>query len=334
MKKNQKINKTKKAFFATILTLGVYFFAFAPQAKAYVAWPDIIGFNYKQTLEIVWQQVNGALVSSLKREAAQLVADTTNNLISGVNQAGALFITDWEDYLFRNPDNYTRAYMNDFFTITTRGKTYGNYNSTCGNSFSEWRTARAKNAVESTIDLTKWQTDYEEIACSYAEMFNDGTWAAYAKATNPNNNPIAYTLFAESEKANVQQKKEAEARVKAQSYLGFKEQRDGSGNVITPGSLIQGLSIEANSIDMKMIANAHNVGEVAGIVAGKIAGNVIKQGIGNIRKEAQANINNSICDASQSLRDGLRNLTPSGSLLGNFGIGSLGRTRDSRCVLH
>lgn len=302
---------------------------------------DIWGSNFlaveaQIAQEEIIKQIQAALVAALKKEAAKMLSDTMNNLVSGVNQAGSLFISDWEDYLFKSPGNNTRAYMNDFFTVTSRGRNSGNYASACGSNFSEWRTAGAQESINVDLDLSQWQSDFNETVCGgFQDMFNDENWQGYISAMKPNNNPIAYKIFAESTKNKIQEAEEKKALAQAQAYLGFKAKTDKSGTtVITPGSFIESITAAANKIDMDMIANSHMVGEVAGIVAGKIAGNVIKQGIGNARKQAQAKINNTICDASQSLRDSLKGLTPEGSIFESLGIGSLGKSSDSRCNLH
>ena len=309
---------------------------FTPTAKAIPSWPDLIGLSYKQALEVACRQAIAALVAALKKEAAKMLSDTINNIASGANQAGSLFINDWEDYLFKSPRNNTRAYMNDFFTVTSRGRNSGNYASSCGSNFSEWRSAGAEEGANIDIDLSQWQSDFNETVCGgFQDMFNSEDWQGYASAMQPNNNPIAYKLFTEETKNKIQEAEEKKALAQSQAYLGFKAKTDKSGTtVITPGSFIENMTAAANKIDMDMIANSHKVGEVAGIIAGKIASNVIKQGIGNARKQAQEKINSKICDASQSLRDSLKGLTPEGSIFESLGIGSLGNTRDSRCNLH
>lgn len=295
-----------------------------PKANAMAAWPDIIGLSYKQMMEEVSTTLRATLLAALKQAALQIIVDTVNNAISGVTQAGSLFIQDWEDYLFKTPQGNASAYMNDFFTITTRGKSSGSFASACGGtSFSEWRAAGAIEGMNVEIDFTEWQSDFEEYACGAINMFEDKTWEAYNKFMEPNNNPIAYELQAQSiyQKKLEEEKKSAEAQ--AIAYGGFIAQKE-NGMVITPGSLIEGMTISANTIDNIMLANADDVAEMASAVAGKIASTVIKQGVGMARQAVQNKINENICSASQSLRDQLKGLTPNGSLMGNFGIGSLG----------
>ncbi|MDD3498128.1 MAG: hypothetical protein PHH24_01325 [Candidatus Moranbacteria bacterium] len=325
----------KIAIITIILAMCLNLSLSRPASAAIVAWPDTIAQFQKQMMEEVSLQVRAALLAALKKAALDLIVDTVNNIVAGTTQAGALFIQDWEDYLFKSPHASTQAHMNDFFTITTRGKTSGNFTSACpgGESFAEWRSAGAKESVNVEVDLTSMQSTFEEYACDFVSMFNEGSWDAYTEAMKPNNNPIAYALIAQSEyeKKLEEEKKKAEAQALAyQGYIGQKE----NGIVIAPGTLISDITSSANTLDNLILANAGDVGEMAGIAVGKIASSVIKQGIGNARQSIQNKINSEICDYSQDLRDNLRNLTPNGSLLGGMGIGSLGQSTDNRnCVI-
>lgn len=319
--------KIKIFVFGLIMVISCSLFT-SKSAQAYVAWPDIGNAFLETMLENIATQVRAALVGALKKAAIDTITETVNNLVAGASQAGSLFISDWSDYLFSTPKNSTNNYMNDFFTITTRGRTNGGYNSLCGSNYSEWRSERAKQ-VNVEIDLTELQDNFEEFACSPVEMFSDGTWAAYNAFMQPNNNPIAYSLIAESVYEKKLREEEKKAETQALAYQGFIAQKGDGNIVITPGSTIKDLITSANTLDNDMIANAENVGEVAGIVVGKIASNVIKQGIGNARQQVQNKINDGICDGSQSLRDQLKELTPDGNLMSGFGMGSLGNSKSS-----
>lgn len=316
--------KIKIVWLSLIFLLSGTFFT--PQkTQAYAAWPDLGGAFFETMLENAWSQMQAALVGALKKAAIDTITETVNNLVAGTSQASSLFISDWSDYLFGTPRGNANKYMNDFFTITTRGRTNGGYNNTlCGTNYAEWRSERAKQ-VNAVVDLTELQSDFEEFACSPVEMFADGTWAGYNAFMKPNNNPILYNLIAQSEYEEILKKEEGAALAQAIAYQGFvAKKNEDSENVITPGSTIKDLLTSANTLDNLTIANAKNVGEVAGIVVGKVASNVIKQGIGNARLQVQNKINDGICEGSQELRDQLREFTPSGNLMSGFGMGSLG----------
>lgn len=328
------MNKCKKIILSVVILALIAISTPTQKAQAYMAWPDLGGAFFRTMLDNMGKQILAAIIGALKKAAIETISETVNNLVSGTTQAGALFITDWEDYLFNSPAGNTNSYMNDFFTVTTRGKSPGSYTSgsTCGKSFTEWRSARAKEYVI-TIDYTDLQDTFQEYACDAIGMFNDGTWAAYDAFMAPNNNPLAYALITEDVYEKKLQQEKEKAALQAQSYAGFTAQKTKEGVVITPGSLIKDLTAAANTMDNDAIANARNAGEIAGIVVGKIATGVIKNGIGKARQNVQNKINDNICEASQELRNALKGLTPSGHLLqgGGSNLGTLGGSRSSKC---
>lgn len=323
----------KKIIFSTFILALVMSATPGHKAQAVMAWPDIGNAFFRTMLDNIGIQIRAAIVGALKKAAIETLSETVNNLVSGTTQATSLFITDWEDYLFSTPQGNTASYMNDFFTVTTRGKSSGSYSSgACDGTYTEWRSARAKDFVLE-IDYTEWQDDFEELACTPVEMFEDGTWAAFDAFMEPKNNPIAYALMTESVYEKKLKEEEAKAAAQANAYGGFIGQKSSDGKtVITPGSVIEGVTVAANTMDNDALANAENAGEIAGIVVGKIATGIIKQGIGNARKNVQDKINDSICDMSQDLRDQLKEYTPSGNLQnGGSGLSTLGDSESSKC---
>lgn len=323
----------KKIIFSAIILVFIASATPAHKASAVMAWPDLGNAFFRTMLDNIMIQIRAAIIGALKKAAIETLSETVNNLVSGTTQAASLFITDWEDYLFRGPTGNTNSYMNDFFTVTTRGKSSGSYSSgACGGSYSKWRSARAEKYVLE-IDFTEWQDDFEELACTPVDMFADGSWAAYNAFMEPKNNPLAYALMTESVYEKKLREEKEKAAAQANAYSGFIGQKSSDGKtVITPGSIIEGVTVAANTMDNDALANAENAGEIVGIVVGKIATGIIKQGIGNARKNVQNKINDGICDASQSLRDSLKGLTPSGHLLnGKSGLGTLGNSRSTNC---
>ncbi|MFA6183512.1 MAG: hypothetical protein WC682_00240 [Parcubacteria group bacterium] len=326
-------NKLKKIIFHTLLLVSIISFVPSYKAQAYVAWPDIGNAFMRTMLNEMWIQIRAAIIGALKKEAINTISETINGLVGGNAQEEALYVQDWADYLFQTPTQNTNLYMNDFFTLTNRGQSSGSYTSSSGSSssYSEWRSEGAKYLTESP-DYTELQSDYEEYASDAASMFDDGNWAAYDAFWQLNNNPIAYELQAEAIYMDKLAEEEKIASDQAQAYSGFKAKKSDDGTVITPGSTIEGLTVAANTVDNDAIANARNIGEIAGIVVGKIASNVIKQGIGNARKNSGSSSSNTCDSSSSSLKDQLNNYSSSGNTKnGNSGLGTLGTSSNSTC---
>ena len=73
-------------------------------------------------IEQIERQIEGALLGALKGAAVQALNYKVGQLVGGSSAGEALFITDFNDFLYQGPAKRTELYMNDFFTLTTRGK--------------------------------------------------------------------------------------------------------------------------------------------------------------------------------------------------------------------
>lgn len=262
---------------------------------------DAWGANYsaailKQTMERIAIEIHGAIMGALKQAAAETINSTVNSLISSGGTTGALYITNWDDWLVNQPAETTKTYMNDFWTLTTKGTTSsGNYISASGSS--EGTTGSYTNylkeqAKKVTTESTLPQTDLSNYVSDPSEMFSAGNWQGFSSfVSNPANNPFGFTLMSQSayqEKLEYEKKK---AETQAVAYKGFKAQTSGS-SVITPGSTIADMYSNTQDLGNKIIASAQSIPEVITAVVTRIATNAIRQGIGNAQRNVQREINN------------------------------------------
>ncbi|MCX6765432.1 MAG: hypothetical protein NT136_00450 [Candidatus Moranbacteria bacterium] len=116
--------KVKGAAVVFVLVLASFFFAFnnVPRAQAGVWGEDIAAAVLKQTMEVIQREIEGAILGSLKMTALQMMNTQVGNLIGGTGMGNAMFITDWQQFLYTNPARNTEFYLNDFFTLTTGGR--------------------------------------------------------------------------------------------------------------------------------------------------------------------------------------------------------------------
>ncbi|MFC1622823.1 hypothetical protein ACFL2R_03760 [Patescibacteria group bacterium] len=331
-----KILKKSLVSVLIVASLMVY----APQKASAGVWGEALAGNgmnavVSQMMDVIYDQIQAALVQALKQAAIEMITDTINNMIAGTSEAGAKFITNWEDYLFNGPKTQTSLYMNDFFSITAQGRSGANYRSSCGASFSDWRNSFAKNQVEVRIDLSKLKSDFEDVACDAAEMFEDGTWEAFDVFMRSKNNPTSFSMMADGVKEERERKFEKQAEVQSIAYQGFTASFSDDGKfVLTPGSTIKDIESHVNELPGDALVNAEKPGEIVGAIVGQLVGSVIKQGIGNIQGNIQSQINQQICNASGMLQDELDRFAPSGEGGFGYGIGSLGETSGDECNLN
>ncbi|MFH0969389.1 MAG: hypothetical protein V1804_02685 [Patescibacteria group bacterium] len=310
MKKN-KINK----IIVALLLSAIIIFVPLESVRA-----DAWGANYsaailKQTMEQIAQQIHGAIMGALKQAAVQTINSSVSAMISGGGgSGGALFITNWNDYLVSQPLKKTELYMNDFFTLTTRGSgSSSNYlsSSRSGEGISgNYTNYLVEQAKKATTGSSIPQTNISEYVSDPSEMFSAGNWRGFsAFVSNPANNPFGYTLMAQSAYQEKLEQEKDEARIRAMSYQGYTA-KESNGNVITPGSAIASMQAGVQDLGNKIIASAQNIPEVITAVVTRIATNAIRQGIGNAQRNVQREINNVVGGVRRDVNEAVRQSGP------------------------
>jgi hypothetical protein len=291
---------SRRVLFSISLFLGVLFSALPQPAQAqYWGTTNIFADLMMNVIETAQRQMEGAVLATLKMAAVQLVNNQVGQAIGGSALGQALFITNFNDFLYQAPAQKTELYMNDFFTLTTRGKaSQANYvgvgdTTAIGDSYATYLKTLAEQAtIKKPAAL---QTNLEEYTANPATMFAEGDFRAFnAFFSNPANNPFGYSLQAEQ----VYQKKLAEeqnaATIKATSS-GFLPGETKGGSVTAPAGSIEALQTNAQNLPNLVLAAAQNPGELAsGIVsamANKVITNLIQKGVGEVQTSIQREIN-------------------------------------------
>ncbi len=253
-----------------------------------------------QIMETIKRQLEGAILGTLKVAAIQVLSSQTAQMIGGTTLGDALFITDWNDYLYQKPAEQTKLIMNDFFTLTTRGK-YSSANYTgagdvTGNvsgNYPAYLVAQANQSIQDGLTGTGGALgvayDLDSYCSSPDVLFQKGDYRCFnAMISNPANNPFGYTLTATAYYAKTMNQKIEQARTEAQSsgYIGKKQ----GGKTIAPAATIEHMMSDVQNIGNNLIAAANNPGEflsgVVNAVVNKAVSSMIQKGIGKV----QANI--------------------------------------------
>jgi len=276
-------------------------------------------------MDEIQKMIHGVIIEAGRQATMQIADDTMNNLIAGTTASGSMFISDWDNYLRMGPRRENALYMNDFFTMTTRGRASGlNYRSNCGRDFarSDYSSYLTERARKYTIDVELPTVDLQEYVCDAADMFEDETWMAFDVATSGINLSIPYTLTAQEVQQADLEKRKKEAEVKAGAYQGYKPQTKGD-MVVTPGSTIKDMVSNVKDIPNKSLAATDDIpGIVAGIVTGIIT-KTIQQGIGNARGNIQREVDGKICNFSKGISGKLDGASPEESFdMPSFSSGS------------
>lgn len=114
-------NKLSKFVLFQIMFV-IFLFGSAHQAKASI-WGESLyaSINMKQFLEEVSTQIHGAITGAFKQAVGQIMNTQISTMV-GMGSNGPMFIANWQTFLVSDPRNKTNAYMNDFFSTTTRGR--------------------------------------------------------------------------------------------------------------------------------------------------------------------------------------------------------------------
>ena len=87
----------------------------------------------KQVSEELSLSLHGAITGAFKQAVGQIMNTQISMMVGGGGGKGPMFIANWQTFLVSDPRNKTNAYMNDFFSNTTRGR----------NSLSNYKSAQA-----------------------------------------------------------------------------------------------------------------------------------------------------------------------------------------------
>jgi hypothetical protein len=275
-----KIKKYLLIIFILVFVLTV------PKNAHAVAWPDIIGNAFGATLDEMFKQIQGMIMGAAKQAAVQAIESQVSNIISGgkSGSGGALFITDPNQFLNIDPQKQTKLFMNDFFTMTTRGTNSAtNYASNQASgaigNYSNYLVQQAKQSIGGALP----QTNLQEYTTDPSDLFGQGNWRAFsAYISNPANNPYGYTLMAEEAYQAKLEQEQQEAMAKFIAFQGYKGVEK-NGKIVTPGSTVKDIYSQIQDIGNKVLADASTIPEVITAVVTRIVTKTITQGIGDIQ---------------------------------------------------
>ncbi|OGI21877.1 MAG: hypothetical protein A2808_01845 [Candidatus Moranbacteria bacterium RIFCSPHIGHO2_01_FULL_55_24] len=320
-KKQLFLSRKNKSFLAAI-QIGVFVSVFSFQifsAPRALAWADAIpAAIMKQTMETIARSIEGALMGSLKLAAVQVINSTVGQLVGGNTLGQALIIVDYNDFLQRQPEQTADLFMNDFYTLTLRGKaSSANYigaGGTSGNVTGNYATYLKSQAEKTTNKKTTPTYNLDEYTSDPAKMFAEGDLRAFnAFYSNPANNPFGYSLLAEEAYVGKYSSEVEKQKIIATSS-GFLPQTDKDGNVITPAASIEELVSKATGLPQDIIANASNPGELlSGVMmaaVNKTINGLVQKGVGKIQSNIQREIRNVDNQISGALNDATGRLGP------------------------
>src|SRR3989344_1451965 len=159
------------------LLLSMFIISAVPARAGYWGEP-IAAALMKQTMEVIRRSIEGELLGALKMVAVQTLNRQVDQLIGGGRSGNPLFITSFDDFLYQGPARRTELFMNDFFTLTTRGRgSASNYiGRDGGGNYSAYLESIGRQVMRgSGISIS----NLEEYTPNPERMFAEGDWRAF-----------------------------------------------------------------------------------------------------------------------------------------------------------
>ena len=295
----------------------------APVARAEAWGSNMAAAFMKQSLEVIQRQIDGVLLGTLKMTAMNMLNSQVGQLIGGGATGAPRFITNWEDALITTPQRNAQLYMNDFFTLTTRGMaSSANYVGTGdfgigGGNYAQYLTRVGESAISGGGQQVMTLHEYTP---SPTVLFQQGDWRAFdALVSNPLNNPYGYSVAAEQAYQTKLEKEKEIARTQAIAYQGFKGTEGPGRTITTPGITIKGIVDNSSDFGNKIIAGASNPSELlsslAATAVNKAINGLVQRGIGEVQSQINRQIGAANTQARSIVIDATRALGPGAQFL-------------------
>jgi len=267
--------------------------------------------NYQITVEKILKNIEDNLVANAKIIAIRVIQGRLNVLLTGscgqycIGGTGAMFITDWQDFIFGSAQRQADMVVNNFFMGLRSGTT----------ASMQRVVTNAQRALDAEVELTKRPPDLQNYVSEgkAALIFDPSTpnpWKAWTVAGQPQNDLAYRYLQGWSIKQEAFRQEEERRKAMGQAYSGFTGTQAKStssrgpltatssqGGKLTippgsdyippekitlPGSIVKDLTAEAQGMGMKMIEFANSIPEIVSEMVVQTLTNLINYGIKQI----------------------------------------------------
>jgi len=264
--------------------------------------------NYQITVEKILKNIEDNLVANAKIIAIRVIQGRLNVLLTGscgqycIGGTGAMFITDWQDFIFGSAQRQADMVVNNFFMGLRSGTT----------ASMQRVVTNAQRALDAEVELTKRPPDLQNYVSEgkAALIFDPSTpnpWKAWTVAGQPQNDLAYRYLQGWSIKQEAFRQEEERRKAMGQAYSGCTGTQAKStssrgpltapGKKLTippgsdyippekitlPGSIVKDLTAEAQGMGMKMIEFANSIPEIVSEMVVQTLTNLINYGIKQI----------------------------------------------------
>lgn len=248
--------------------------------------------QFKQALEIGFEQMQGALLMRLKIMAVHLMNSSLEQLIGGVNGSGLLYISDWRQHLIAMPEEANKIFVEDYLSQTTRGKCSSiNFEVLDpSNVFDSKNGGYAKrspsnpnyqtllcSAARRQITGKRPVVNIDQYSANPAHSLREGDWRVLnALYLNPANNPIGYAMLVEAARAQDLAERKRVAEAEAIANQGYNAVKVG-GVTVTPGRTVGDIVENIKTLPNNIWALSNKPGEILGGLVVSVANRAMNQ---------------------------------------------------------
>lgn len=299
-----------------------------PQHSTHANWGEVTAnFQTHRIWLEVEQSIRDATTAFAKQATFLAISQTMQDLL--VSQTGEpLVITDPFAYIYIEPGNQADAYLENFFTSVSQGRSsHGDYydfstdsGETAGLTYEGTLVSNARRSLNPDSPAVIDARDYCPFVDGQIDVFADGNLLCFDRLLSPDalNNKISFELAARQVRDDAYDRLVTLARDNLVRCNGFRDVTtassagdaaaaqfadapsgvgaSGRAQVITPCSLVSELQEEVITLPIREIANADN--EFATLfleaVVSEALSDVMQQGIAGTRERAQTAIHSSI----------------------------------------
>jgi hypothetical protein len=316
--------KTKKFFGGKIIFIALFIFSFslAPIHTA-DAWLSIPAELIGQATFWLMRNIEGIVTGIIKNAGARAINQMMSNVVGGGSSGQAMFITNWDDYLMRQPEQRAQSYMNDYLTQMTQGRGSvsgyipspafegvgaGAFNAGMS-AFGNYSSRLASMARDQLVAGTRSALPQPTFSGNPANMFDQLNFKQFGVFTSGVNNPWAFTAAVENQKMESLEEERDIAAAKAVANAGFIG-KEINGQTVAPGSLVKDKMAATEDIGNKILASADSLAAVMSAVVTQLVTKSIEQGIGNVQAKVQKEVFTVTNSASQQLNQQINTVGP------------------------
>lgn len=287
--KSQKNNFYSKKSILVLFLIVSLFFAPIQTPRAH-AWAYAKQEALRSVLDKVADQILGVIMGALKTAAAKMISEKVSDLVSGTSSQDSLIISDYRDFLYTEPLDDTKVYMNDYLTQMVSGR--GSASNYVPSGSSGFGSGTGGNYSAMLVDIVQKNIiEPEELKPDYVgnpseNMFEGGNLENFNKYLSGVNNPWAFELYAQQKFSEQLEIRQNAAMAEGIAGKGMKSTRSGD-TIVTPGALTADNLASVMDLGNKIVSGAQSIPEVITGVVSQIITQSISNGIGKAAENAQ-----------------------------------------------